>query len=156
MIDVERVRGFGKTLKAFQSVADQLNEIADLQSLEKEAKRLTQKARSDFHKAMDNLLGANDKLKEANSLTEQAYKETDTVNKSSKASANHILNEASRKAEDMVQNAHEAADKIRHVSEVQISKLKKDQYDLVDENKKLALSLEELHSEMALLKARLG
>ena len=154
MTDIERVKGFGKTLKAFQTVADQLNDIADLQATEKEAKRLTGNARSEFHNAMDKLIEANDKLKEAVSLKEAAYKERDSVDKISKENANHILSEAKRKAEDMVQNAHDAANQIRYVHETEMTNLSKNKDALEVEVDQLEEKLENLKKDYNQLKER--
>ena len=130
MNDVERVKGFGKTLKAFQNIADQLNGIADLQATEKEAKRLTENARSELRIANELLNGVNDKLKEAVSLREAAYVEKDTVDKNSKEQSNHILSEAKRKAEDMIKNSHDAADQIRHTNKIEMTNLQKKKVQL--------------------------
>ena len=130
MNDVERVKGFGKTLKAFQNIADQLNDIADLQAMEKEAKRLTENARSELRIANELLNGVNDKLKEAVSLREAAYVEKDTVDKNSKEQSNHILSEAKRKAEDMIKNSHDAADQIRHTNKIEMTNLQKKKIQL--------------------------
>ena len=156
MNDIERVRGFGKTLKAFQTIADQLNEIADLQTTEKEAKRRTQEARLDFHKAMDDLLGANDKLKEANSLTEKAYKERDAIDTASKVNSKNMLSEVSRKTEDMLRNANNAADKIRSVTQSEITELLKERELINDEVVELRSILASLKSQMAKLRERLS
>ncbi len=154
MTDVERVKGFGKTLKAFQAVADQINEIADLQATEKEAERRTEKATLEFFSAMDKLIEVQDKLKEANSLKEAAYKERDTVDKSSKDNANYILSEAKSKAEDMIKNAHVAADQVRHVNEIAMSELKKQQNDLIYENEELVNTHKELQTSIDNLKKK--
>ncbi len=156
MNDIERVRGFGKTLKAFQTIADQLNEIADLQTTEKEAKRRTQEARLDFHKAMDDLIGANDKLKEANSLTEKAYKERDAIDTASKVNSKNMLSEVSRKTEDMLRNANNAADKIRSVTQSEITELLKERELINDEVVELRSILASLKSQMAKLRERLS
>ncbi len=87
MNDVDRVKGFGKTLKAFQAVADQINEIADLQATEKEAKRLTEDALQEMHKAEDDLKEQKLRVLEACSLRAEAYQERDKADKLSKEAA---------------------------------------------------------------------
>ena len=156
MTDIERVRGFGKTLKAFQVVADQLNDIADLQATEKEAKRLTGDARSEFHSAMDELIAVKDQLQEAISLTEDAYKERDAIDKSSKENANHILYGAKIKAKDMVQNAHEAVDQIRHTHETEIANLQKKKIKLNIDLESIQNQLQTVRAELTVLREKLG
>ena len=148
MNDIERVKGFGKTLKAFQTVADQLNEIADLQATEKEAKRRTEEALSELFIATDNLNKVNNKLQEANSLKEDAYKQRDSVDKSSKEAASHILSKAKNKAEDMIQNAQNAADQIRHTHQLVMQNLKEQQDILICENEKLENTHKELQTSI--------
>ena len=154
MNDVERVKGFGKTLKAFQNVADQLNSIADLQAMEKEAKRLTENARSELRIANELLNGVNDKLKEAVSLREAAYVEKDTVDKNSKEQSNHILSEAKRKAEDMIKNAHDAADQIRHTNKIEMTNLQKKKVQLETDLKNIQNQVDEVNKVLIALKSK--
>lgn len=156
MNDIERVKDFGKTLKAFRSVADQLNRIADLNASEKEAKSGAEKARSDYNEASGYLLEVQDKLAEGHSLLKEAYTERDAVNKSSRDNANHILSSANKKSEDMIQNAHDAANQIRQVHEVQMSVLQKEQTVLLKEIVTSKDRVENLENKMKALKESLG
>ncbi len=154
MNDVERVKGFGKTLKSFQNIADQLNGIADLQAMKKEAEKSTKEAREKFYIVNDTLIEVNKKLEEASFLTEQAYKERDKIDKSSRELANNILNEAKRKTEDMVKNAHDAADQIRYTNKTEMTNLQKKKVQLETDLENVQNQVDEVNKVLVALRGK--
>lgn len=154
MTDVERVKGFGKTLKAFQAVADQLNRIADLDAAQEEAERGADAAQKELFNLTVTLDACKKDVKGAYTNLEHVKEEVSEVIRKANNEVKFVLADGKQEAEGWIQEAHDAADQIRLVNEVNVSELKRQQDALLDENEKLTVSLEELHSEMALLKKR--
>ncbi len=156
MNDIERVRGFGKTLKAFQTIADQLNRVADLNAAEKEAERGADTAQKELFNLTQILEDCKKEVLFKNGELETLRLTAKVTVDDAKSEVKHILQDAKDKSVNIVNDANAEAGKIRSITQSEITELMKEREAINDEVVELRSILTSLESKMDKLRERLG
>ena len=156
MNDIERGRGFGKTLKAFQTIADQLNRVADLNAAEKEAERGADTAQKELFNLTQILEDCKKEVLFKNGELETLRLTAKVTVDDVKSEVKHILQDAKDKSVNIVNDANAEAGKIRSITQSEITELMKEREAINDEVVELRSILTSLESKMDKLRERLG
>ncbi len=154
MNDVERVKGFGKTLKAFQNIADQVNKIVDLNAAQEEAERGADAAQKELANLTDILNRCKIEVSFQNGELESIRLTAKVIVEDANKTADNNLERARQEALDMVQNAHNAADQIRHTNKTEMTNLQKKKIQLETDLENVQNQVDEVNKVLIDLKSK--